>query len=215
VLALKPAGLTFEEAAAVPQAGVLALQGLRKRGRSLKGQRVLINGAGGGVGTFAVQIAKSAGAEVTGVDSSTKLEMVRSLGANHVIDYTQEDFARIGRRYDFILDVVAQRPILDYQRALSHRGAYVMVGGSASTLVQVVSLGSLISMVGSRKLGVLVHKPNRKDLNLLKELLETGKIVPVIDRSYPLREAAEALRYFGTGQAKGKVVISVDQVSNT
>jgi len=209
-LSLKPASMTFEEAAAVPQAGLLALQGLRKKRQIQPGQKVLINGAGGGVGTFAVQIAKSYGAEVTGVDSTRKLGMLRSIGADHVIDYTQEDFTKNGQRYDLILDVVTYRSIFDYKRALSPKGIYVMLGGGSwARVFQTMFLGPLISMIGSKKMGILMHKPNKKDLNFMKELFEAGKVVPVIDRRYPLSEVAEALRYFGEGHARGKVVITV------
>ncbi|MFC1941342.1 NAD(P)-dependent alcohol dehydrogenase [Chloroflexota bacterium] len=207
-LALKPASMTFEEAAAVPQAALLALQGLRDKGQIQPGQKVLINGAGGGAGTFAVQIAKSFRAEVTGVDSTSKLDMMRSIGADHVIDYTQEDFTKNGQRYDLILDVAAYHSIFDYKRALSPKGIYVMVGGSSARIFQVMFLGPWISMTGSKKIGVLMHKPN-KDLAFMKELLEAGKVVPVIDRRYPLSEVAEALRYFGAGHAQGKVVITL------
>ncbi len=213
-LALKPASMTFEEAAAVPQAAVLALQGLRDKGQIQPGQKVLINGAGGGAGTFAVQIAKSFGAEVTGVDSTSKLDMMRSIGADHVIDYTQEDFTKNGQRYDLILDVAAYHSIFDYKRALSPKGIYVMVGGSTVVANQVMFLGLLISMTGSKKMGLLMHKPN-KDLAFMKELLEAGKVVPVIDRRYPLREVAEALRYFGEGHARGKVVITLEHNNKT
>jgi NADPH:quinone reductase-like Zn-dependent oxidoreductase len=212
-LALKPASMTFEEAAAVPQAAVLALQGLRK-GQIQPGQKALINGAGGGVGTFAVQIAKSFGAEVTGVDSTRKLDMVRSIGADQVIDYTQEDFTQSGQRYDLILDVAAYHSIFDYKRALSPRGIYVMVGGSTARIFQAMFLGPLISMTGSKKMGILMHKPN-KDLAFMKELFEAGKVVPVIDGRYPLSEVPEALRYFGEGHAKGKIVITVEHNSKT
>jgi len=208
-LALKPASMTFEEAAAVPQAAVLALQGLRK-GQIQPGQKVLINGAGGGAGTFAVQIAKSLGAEVTGVDSTRKLDMMRSIGADHVIDYTQEDFTKNGQRYDLILDFAAYHSIFDYKRALSPKGIYVMVGGSTARIFQVMFLGPWISMTGSKKMGILMHKPN-KDLAFMKELFEAGKVVPVIDRRYPLSEVPEALRYFGEGHAKGKVVITLEE----
>ena len=207
-LALKPASMTFEEAAAVPQAAVMALQGLRDKRQIQPGQTFLMNGAGGGVGTFAMQIAKSFGAEVTGVDSPAKLDMMRSIGADHVIDYTQEDFTRSGQRYDLILDVVAHRSILDYRRALGPNGTYVMIGGSTAALLQAAFLGPLISMTGSKKLGILAHEPN-KDLAFLKELFEAGKVVPVIDGRYTLSEVPEALRYFGQGRAKGKVVITV------
>jgi NADPH:quinone reductase-like Zn-dependent oxidoreductase len=210
VLALKPASMTFEEVAAVPQAAVLALQGLCDKGQIQSGQKVLTNGAGGGVGTFAVQIAKSFGAEVTGVDSTRKLDMVRSIGADQVIDYTQEDFTKNGQRYDLILDVVAYRSMFDYKRALSPKGIYVMVGGSMALMFQVLFLGPWISMTASKKMGLLMHKPNKKDLNFMKELFEADKVVPVIDRRYSLSEVAEALRYFGEGHAKGKIVITLD-----
>jgi NADPH:quinone reductase-like Zn-dependent oxidoreductase len=208
-LALKSASMTFEQAAAVPQAGLLALQGLRK-GQIQKGQKVLINGAGGGVGTFAVQIAKSFGAEVTGVDSTGKLDMLRSIGADHVIDYAQEDFTKSGQRYDLILDVAAYHSIFDYKRVLSPKGIYVFVGGSMAAARQVMFLGPLISMTRSKKMGILIYKPN-KDLAFMKELLEAGKVVPVIDRRYPLSEAPEAVRYLGEGYAQGKVVITVEE----
>ncbi len=207
-LALKPASMTFEEVAAVPQAVVLALQGLRYKGQIQPGQKVLINGAGGGVGTFAVQIAKSFGAEVTGVDSTRKLDMMRSIGADHVIDYTKEDFTKNGQRYDLILDNAAYHSVFDYKRALSAKGIYVMVGGSMARFFQVMFLGPWISMTGSKKMGLLLHKPN-KDLAFMIELIESGKVVPVIDKRYPLSEVADALRYFGEGHAKGKVVITV------
>ena len=205
----KPPGMTFNEAAAVPQAAVLALQGLRYRGTIQKGQKVLINGAGGGVGTFAVQIAKSCGAEVTGVDSTRKLEMLRALGADHVIDYTQEDFTQNGLRYDLILDVTATHSIFDYKRALNPKGIYVMIGGVSRRVLQLIFLGPLISVTGSRKMGLLLYKPDNNDLNDINALWEAGKVVPVIDSCYPLEEVAEALRYFGEGNARGKVVITI------
>ena len=204
----KPATMTFEEAAAVPQAALLALQGLRDKGRIQPGQKVLINGAGGGAGTFAVQIAKSFGAVVTGVDSAEKLDVMRSVGADQVIDYTREDFTRNGQRYDLILDIAAHHSVFDYKRALSPKGVYVVVGGSTARILQVISLGPLISMRGGGKMGLLAHKPN-KGLASMIEFFEAGKVVPVIDRRYPLSEVPEALRYFGEGHAKGKVVITV------
>ena len=207
-LALKPSRMTFEEAAAVPQAAVLALQSLRDKGQIQPGQRVLINGAGGGVGTFAVQIAKSFGAEVTGVDSASKLDMLLSIGADHVIDYAQEDFTKNGQRYDLIIDVVAHRSIFDYKRALNPSGIFVAIGGSTARILQVVSLGPFISMTGSKKMGLLLLKPN-EGLAFMIELFEAGKVVPIIDRCYPLSEVSEAFRYFGEGRAKGKVVITV------
>jgi len=213
-LALKPASMTFEEVAAVPQAAVMALQGLRDKGQIQPGQKVLINGAGGGVGTFAVQIAKSFEAEVTGVDSTRKLDMLRSIGADQVIDYTQEDFTKSGQRYDLILDVAAYHSIFDYKRALSPKGIYVMVGGSSARIFQTIFLGPLISMTGSKKLGILAHKPN-KGLDFMKKLFEEGKVVPVIDRRYPLSEVPEALRHFGEGHAKGKLVINLEHNNKT
>ena len=203
--------MPFDEAAAVPQAAVLALQGLRYKGQIQPAQKVLINGAGGGVGTFAVQIAKSFGAEVTGVDSKEKLDMMRSVGADHVIDYKQEDFTKNGQSYDLILDVAAYRSIFDYKRALSPKGIFVMVGGSMALVFQLLFLGPWISVTGSKKMGILMHKPNKKDLNFMKELFETGKVVPVIDRRYPLSEVAEALRYLGEGHVQGKVVITLEE----
>jgi NADPH:quinone reductase-like Zn-dependent oxidoreductase len=169
----------------------------------------LINGAGGGAGTFAVQIAKSFGAEVTGVDSTRKLDIMRSIDADHVIDYTQEDFTKSGQRYDWILDFAAYHSIFDYKRALSPKGIYVMVGGSTVRIFQVVFLGPLISMTTSKKMGILAHKPN-KDLAFMKELFEAGKVKPVIDKRYQLSEVPEALRYFGEGHVRGKVVITVE-----
>lgn len=213
-LALKPACLTFEEAAAVPQAGLLALQGLRDKGHIRSEQKVLINGAGGGVGTFAIQIAKMSGADVTGVDHTAKLEMMRSLGADHVIDYTHEDFTKNGQQYDLILDVTAYHSIFDCKRALSPGGIYVMVGGSSAQANQVIFLGPWISMIGGKKMGLLLHKPN-KGMAFMKELLEAGKVVPVIDRRCPLEEVAEALRYLGEGHVKGKVVITLEHNNKT
>lgn len=209
VLALKPAGATFEEAASVPQAAVLALQGLRKYGEISPGQRVLINGAGGGVGTFGIQIAKSLGAEVTGVDIAEKFDVMRSVGADHVIDYRQEDFTQGGQRYDLILDVTAQRSMFDYRRALSPTGAYVGVGGATGRILQAVLLGAWMSKTSSQRMGLLVHHPSAEDLALMNELLEAGTVVPVIDRQYQLSEVAEALRYFAEGQVRGKIVITM------
>ncbi len=213
-LALKPAGMTYEEAAATPQAGLLALQGLCDKREIKPQQRILINGAGGGVGTFAIQMAKSLGADVTGVDSTGKLDMMRSLGADHVIDFTQEDFTKNGRCYDLILDVKTDRSIFDYRRALNSGGIYVTVGGQSARILQLVFLGSLISMTGSKKLTLIMHKPN-KDLNILNELFESGKVKPVIDRCFPLSETAEAFQYFGEGHFKGKVVITVEHNDKT
>jgi len=213
-LTLKPAGMTFEEAAATPQAGLLALQGLCDKREIRTGQRILINGAGGGVGTFAIQMAKSFGAEVTGVDSTGKLDMMSSLGADHVIDYTQEDFTKNGKIHDLILDVKTDRSIFEYRRALSSNGIYVTVGGRSARILQLVLLGSLISMTGSKKLALIMYKPN-KDLNILTELFESGVIKPVVDKCFPLSETAEAFQYFGEGHFKGKVVITVGNNYNT
>ena len=208
-LALKPANMTFEQAAAVPLAGVTALQGLRDKGRIQPGHKVLINGASGGVGMFAVQIAKSFGAEVTGVCSTKKVDMVRSLGADHVIDYTQADFAQNGQQYDLILDAAAYRSFLDYRRALSPNGRYVLVGGSTPRLFQTMILGPLVSMLGSKTFASLMARPNQQDLVFMKELLEAGKVTPVIDRCYPLSETATALRYLEERHVQGKVVIAI------
>ena len=199
---LKPANTTFEEAAAVCQAAVVALQGLRDRGGIQPGQEVLINGASGGVGTFAVQIAKSFGAKVTGVCSTPNLDLVRSIGADQVIDYTQEDFTQGGQRYDLIFDNVANRSVSDCTRALRLKGVYIACAFSAAALL----LGPFISRFGSKKVVQLTHTPKDKDLVFMRELLEAGKVVPVIDKVYPLSETAEAFRYMGEGP-QGKVVI--------
>jgi NADPH:quinone reductase-like Zn-dependent oxidoreductase len=214
-LALKPASITFEQAAAIPFAGITALHGLRDSGKIHSGKKVLINGASGGVGTFAVQIAKTFGAEVTGVCSTSKLDLVRSIGADHVIDYGEEDFTKNGQLYDLILAVGGYHPISDYKRALSPAGIHICVGGSAAQYFQALLLGPLISMVGSKKMGVVMPKPNQEDYVFLSELVEASKLVPVIDRSYPLREVPEALRYLEGGHARGKVVITVEHNSKT
>jgi NADPH:quinone reductase-like Zn-dependent oxidoreductase len=211
----KPASMTFEEAAAIPHTAILALQGLRDNGHIKKGQKVLINGAGGGAGTFGVQIAKSFGAEVTCVDSPEKFDMLRSIGADRVIDYTQEDFTKDGPVYDLILDVVTYRSIFDYKRALAPKGIYVMLGGGSwSRVYQSIFLGPIISMTGRKKMGILIHKPN-KDLADIKEFFEAGKLKPVIDKRYTLSEAPEALRYLGEGHSQGKVVITVAHNNKT
>ena len=194
-LALKPASMPFEEVAVVPMAAVNALQGLRDKGQIKAGQKVLINGAGGGVGTFAVQIAKSFGAEVTGVCSTRNLDMVRSIGADQVIDYTQEDFTQNGLAYNLILAANGYHSIFDYKRALSPKGIYVMTGGSMAQMFQAMFLGPWMSMTGSKKMGSMLARPNTKDLAFINELLEAGKVVSVIDRRYPLSEVAEAIRY--------------------
>jgi NADPH:quinone reductase-like Zn-dependent oxidoreductase len=200
--------MSFAQAAAIPQAAILARQGLCDKRPLQPGQTVLINGAGGGVGTFAIQMAKTFGADVTGVDRTDKLEMMRALGADHVIDYTQEDFTQSGRRYDLILDVVARRSVAEYRRTLSPTGILVLVGGSPAIILQTVTLGTWFSLTGRQKLGLLMHKPN-KDLAAIIELFEAGSVVPVIDSEYPLHEAPDALRRLGDGDVQGKVIVSV------
>ena len=211
LLALKPANVSFQAAAAVPIAALTALQGLRDKGQIRSGQKVLINGASGGVGTFAVQIAKSFGTEVTGVCSTRNVDRVRSIGADHVIDYTQEDFTRNGQQYDLIFDAVGNRSVSDLKRALSADGICAVAGfTSLSRLFQLVSLGAWVSMTGSKKIGMMeTAKVDPKDLVILKDLLEAGKVVPVVDKCYPLSEGIEAIRYLAEGHPKGKVVISV------
>jgi len=209
-LAPRPDNLSFEEAAAVPMASITALQGLRDKGRIQPGQKVLINGASGGVGTFAVQIAKSFGAEVTAVCSPAKMGMARSIGADQVIDYTKGDFTKGGPHYDLILAANGYHPILAYRRALSPKGICVVAGGSMAQIFQAMLLGPWISMAGSKRIGPLMAKVSQKDLVFIKELLEAGKVRPIIDRRYPLSEVPEALRYFGEGHSQGKVVITLE-----
>ena len=205
----KPKNLTFVEAAAVPQAGVLALQGILKAGQLQPGQEVLINGAGGGVGTFAIQLAKLSGADVTGVDASNKLDAVRSVGADHVVDYRKEDFTKTGKRYDLIIDCQNFRSMFDNRRALKPGGTYAMIGGSIPRVYQLWFLSLLASLTHeSRKLRLVAEGPN-KGLADLKVLIEAGKLAPVIDRTYPLSAVPEALRYFGEGLHKGKIVIAI------
>jgi len=212
-ITLKPANLSFEQAAAVPLAAITALQGLRDNGNIQPGQKVLIQGASGGVGTFAVQIAKAFGAEVTGVCSTRNLDMVRSLGADHVVDYRKEDFTRNGRRYDLILAVNGYHPISDYLRALGPEGVYVVAGGSMVRLFQAMVLGRRISRAGRQKVDVVSLVQKHEDLVFMKGLLESGKVVPVIDGCYTLSEASEALRYFEEEHAQGKVVLTVPNAS--
>ena len=209
-LALKPVNQSFEQAAAIPVAAITALQGLRDKGRIKQGQKVLIDGASGGVGTFAVQIAKAFGAEVTAVCSTRNVSTARSIGADRAIDYSQEDFTKSGLRYDLILAANAHHSIFDYRRALSRDGIFVMAGGGLGPMMQVFLLGPFLSRTGS-----LLAKINHADLVFLKDLVEAGKVVPVIDRRYPLSGVAEALRYLGEGHAQGKIVIAVvDAQSN-
>jgi len=209
----KPETVSFEQAASVPVAAVTALQGLRDKGRLQPGQRVLITGASGGVGTFAVQIAKSLGANVTGVCSTRNLDLVRSLGADHVIDYTREDFTRTGERYDLIFDGAAYHSVVRCRHALRPDGTYVMVGGSTARMLQSMLLAPLTALT-RKKIGFMVAQMNRKDLLFLKELLETGDMRPVIDSRYPLRETARALDYLEKGHARGKVVINMTTEKN-
>jgi NADPH:quinone reductase-like Zn-dependent oxidoreductase len=206
-LALKPANLSFEEAATLPTAGCTALQGLRKA-RIRRAARVLINGASGGVGTFAVQVARSCGAEVTAVCSTRNVGVVRSLGADDVIDYTKDDFATLGQQYDLILAANGDRSIWDYRRALTADGCYVMTGGSNRQLTEALALGPLLSM-GRQRFGNVLVRPAQADLLVLKALCEAGKVRPVIDRRFPLSEVSSALRYLEDGHARGKVVVTV------
>ncbi|TAL46016.1 MAG: NAD(P)-dependent alcohol dehydrogenase [Chitinophagaceae bacterium] len=207
-LALKPAAMSFEQAAAIPQAAMLAVQGLIDKGKIKQGQKLLINGAGGGVGTFGIQIAKLYGVEVTGVDSTGKLDMMRSMGFDHVIDYTKEDFTKNGKCYDLILDVKTNRSMFDYARALCRHGVYVTVGGSIGRLFQVLFLAPWIKMIHKKYIRLVALKPN-KDLAYMNELFETGKVKAVIDGPYKLDEFPEAFRLFGRGEHKGKVVITM------
>jgi NADPH:quinone reductase-like Zn-dependent oxidoreductase len=213
-LAIKPTNLSYEEAAAVPMAGLTALQGLRDNGQIQAGQKVLIQGASGGVGTFAVQIAKNFGAEVTAVCSTRNLDQARSLGAEHVIDYTQEDFTKSGQQYDLILAANGYHSIFDYRNALKPNGIYVVAGGTLTQLMQGMLLGRGLSKPAGQKLGVLSARVNQNDLNFIKELIETGNVKPVIDRRYPFSEIPDALRYLGEGHARGKIVISVAEHKN-
>ena len=210
-LALKPVNLSFEQAAAVPMAGVTALQGLRDEGQIRPGQKVLINGASGGVGTFAVQIAKSFAAEVTAVCSTGNVDQARSLGADHVIDYTKENFTQSGKQYDLIFAANGYHSLSAYKRALAPKGMYIMAGGTKAQIFHAMLFGSLMSITGGKKMGGVSAKRSQKDLAVLKDLIEAGKVVPVIDRRYPLSEAAEAIRYLGAGHARGKVVISMEE----
>jgi NADPH:quinone reductase-like Zn-dependent oxidoreductase len=213
-LALKPTSISFENAAAIPQAAVLALQSVQDKDKVDVGQKILINGAGGGVGTFAIQILKSWGAEITAVDSAKKLDMLQSIGANQVIDYKTEDFTKSGKQYDLIIDVVGNRSIFDYKKCLVKNGRYVMIGGSSSLIFQTFLLGPFISLFGSfpggsgKKMEVLMHEPN-KNLKQLLALIEEGTIQPIIAKKFPLSETADAIRFLGEGHAEGKVIITM------
>jgi NADPH:quinone reductase-like Zn-dependent oxidoreductase len=204
---MKPTNLSFEEAAAVPMAALTALQGLRDHGKVQPRQKVLIHGASGGVGTFAVQIAKVLGAEVTAVTSTSKVEAARSLGADHVIDYTREDFSRNGRHYDVIFAANGNRSLADYERALTPTGTYVMAGGTNAQMFQTIFFGQLKSRRGGKTYRIFIANTNASDLEYVKSLIEAGKIKPVIDRCYPLEQTAEAMRYLEAGHAKGKIIV--------
>ncbi|MHC1724400.1 MAG: NAD(P)-dependent alcohol dehydrogenase [Aminipila sp.] len=208
-IALKPINLSFEEAAAVPLAAVTALQGLREKGNIQPGQKVLIYGASGGVGSFALQIAKAFGAEVTAVCSTRNLEMTRSLGADHVVDYTKKDFTKSGQKYDLILAVNGYHPLSDYLQALKPEGALIISGGSLVTLFQAARSAKRVSRSGGQRIYVLSLKQNQEDLIFIKELLEVGKIMPLIDAYYSLSKTSEAFWYFEKEHPKGKVVISI------
>ena len=214
-LAHKPNMITFEQAAAVPMAALTALQGLRDEGKIQLGQRVLINGASGGVGTFAVQIAKYFGAEVTAVCSTRNLEMVCAIGADHIIDYTQKDFTKNEKLYDLILGVNGYHWIYDYKRSLSPNGTFVMAGGSYAQMFQASLIGPLITKTSTKKICGVAAKVDKNDLEFLKELIEVAKVVPVIDRYYPLREVPEAIRYLEEGHARGKIVITFEHKNKT
>lgn len=208
-LALKPANRSFAEAAAVPMTAVTALQGLRDKGQLQAGQQVLINGASGGVGTFAVQIAKALGGVVTAVVSTRKKEMVRAIGADHIIDYTQEDFTQNGQQYDLIFDTVGNHSVAAYKRVLQENGRFV----TTAFLPSLVILGPWLSLTEGKKMSNMMAKPNQKDLDVMKELVETNQVIPIIDRCYPLSDVAEVLRYLGEGHAKGKVIITMSNNS--
>lgn len=213
---LKPANLTFEQAASVPVAAITALQGLRDKGKIQAGQKVLINGASGGVGTFAVQIAKSYGAEVTGVSSTRNLDLVRSLGADQVIDYTQEDFTQGTQRYDLILDCVGNHPLLESRRVLKPHGIYVLIGGGGPNEGNWIGPLAgpikelMLSPFVSQTFVMLLAELNKQDLTILSDLMQNGKLTPVIDRRYKLSETADAIRYLEAGHARGKVVLTVE-----
>lgn len=209
----KPSGLTFQQAAAVPTSALAALHGIRDAGKVQQGQKVLINGASGGVGTYAVQIARALGAEITGVCSTGNMDLVRSIGAHHVIDYTREDFTRGGERYDLILDQVANHSLSDCRRPLTPRGIFIPNSGHSG--MGFIIKAFLTSLFVRQQGRPYVSIPNQADLLILKELLESGKVTPVIDRTYPLSEAAEAFRYLEKGHARGKVVITVEHNDKT
>lgn len=206
-LARIPAGVSFEAAAATPQAGLLAWQGLRWKGEVRPGDKVLVNGGGGGAGTFAIQLARQAGAVVTGVDRAEKLELMRAMGAERVIDYRVEDFAAGGERYDLIIDMVASRPLAQYRQALTPTGRLAVIGGTTPTILAVASIGAMTSKPEGQQLGLVLHRPDVKQLAELGALIAAGEVKPAIDRVYPLAETAEAFRRIGEGQTLGKLVV--------
>ena len=207
-LIIKPSGISFEQAASLPQAAVMALQGIRDHGKVKPGQKVLINGAGGGIGSFAIQMAKELGADITGVDSAQKFDFMKSLGTNHVIDYKQEDFTKNGQQYDLILDVVGHHSIYDYKRALTSTGMYRMIGGPTPLIFQSVFIAPFITMFGKQKMGILAQEAN-KNIAHLANLIETGKLNAHIDKVFPFVQTADALQYLGDGKALGKVVVNI------
>ena len=210
LLAQKSQVMSFEQAASLPQVGLLALQGLRYKGTIKQGDEVLINGAGGGVGTIGLQYAKLLGAVVTCVDKAEKFDMLRSLGADYLIDYTKEDYTRNDKQYDRILDVIAHRSVSDYKRALKPHGIFAMIGGSmGGLLLQLMFIWPILSRFSNKKLGIMGYRPTRKDLEYLIQLFEEGKLIPVIDRTYPLQEVPAAFQYFSEGNIKGKIIINV------
>lgn len=211
ILAHKPINLTFEQAASVPSAGVIALQSLRGENPIQAGEKILINGAGGSVGTFAIQLAKLWGAEVTAVDKASKLAMLRSIGADDVIDYAEQDFTKMGRRYDRIIELVGRRSIFDYRRALTDNGRYLLVGGTVSAIFQAFFVGAWISKRGRQQMGVFMLKVNKQDLSFMTELLEANNITPIIDKQYTFNELPQAIRHLESGSAQGKIVVSIAQ----
>lgn len=209
-MALKPASLSFEQASSIPQGGAIALRAIQLQGQVQPGQQVLVNGAGGSAGLFAIQLAKLNGAQVTGVDNTGKLDFMRSLGADHVVDYTREDFTGNGKQYDLIVDFIAHRSVFAYRRALKPGGTYFMVGGSVGTIFQILLLGPLLKWTSDRSIRVLFVSQNRQDLLAITELVQAGKVVPVIDKTFPLSQTPDAMRFVEQGLARGKVVITVN-----
>jgi NADPH:quinone reductase-like Zn-dependent oxidoreductase len=214
VLSKKPSNISFNDASALPHAGLLALQGLLEKGKLKSGQSVLINGAGGGVGTLGVQILKPYGVKVTGVDSGDKLDLMKSLGYDSLMDYNKTDFTDTGEKYDLILDTKSNRSVFKYARSLKKNGAYITVGGSMYRLVEILLIGSLISLFTSKKLSVLIHKPN-KGLDQISKLVENGELKPVVDGPYGFEQIPELLQYFGEGRHLGKIVVEIEKLHRT